>query len=189
MTYSKHRHWTVVVLGLVGHGCAVPKPRFGPAQPDPTMKVLGRSAQQAVQLLRTRRADARVFNGDESLAHQSRKRVFQRDHSLTFAQRNFADETLQLVIADVIAHGMRGEQHFDGHTAALTVGSGHELLYDDRVEAQSELLLDLRLLRGRKDVDDAMNRLRGVARVQRRQNQMTALGGCQRSGNSLEVAQ
>ena len=94
----------------------------------------------------------------------------------------------------VAAHGLGlfsgaiVEQHFDGHTAALTVGSGHELLDDDRVEAQCELLFDLRLLRGREDIDDAMNRLRGVARVQRRQNQMTGLGGCQRSGNSLEVA-
>ena len=125
---------------------------------------------------------------DRAVAHQARQRVLERDHSLALAERDLGGEVLQLVVADVIAHGVVRQQHFHGHGAALVVRARDQLLHDDGVEAERELLLDLRLLRGGEDVDDAVDRLRGVARVQRGEDEVAGLRGGERGGDGLEVA-
>src|SRR5258707_8963513 len=62
------------------------------------------------------------------------------------------------------------------------------MLDDEGVEAESELLLDLCLLRGREDVDDAMNRAGHVAGVQSREDEMAGFRGGQSDRNGLQVA-
>ena len=84
---------------------------------------------------------------------------------LTLAERNFADEVLKFLVADVIAHRVRRQENFNRYATSLFIRAWHELLHDDGVEAQRELLFNLRLLRGREDIDDAVDRLRGVAGV------------------------
>src|SRR5258708_19087691 len=62
------------------------------------------------------------------------------------------------------------------------------MLDDEGVEAESELLLDLCLLRGREDVDDAMNRAGHVAGVQSREDEMAGFRGGQSDRKRLQVA-
>ena len=45
------------------------------------------------------------------------------------------EEVLQLLIADVIAHRLSRQQHLHGHGPSVAVGSGDQLLADDRVQA------------------------------------------------------
>src|SRR5437867_4863359 len=55
-------------------------------------------AQEAVQLVRPRRSDPRVFDGIQSLSDEVSQRVFQGDHSLALAEGDLADEVLELVV-------------------------------------------------------------------------------------------
>ena len=61
-------------------------------------------------------------------------------------------------------------------------------LADDALERAGELDPDLLLLVRREDVDDAVDRLRGVLGVQGREDEVTGLGGGQRDRDRLEVA-
>ena len=93
-----------------------------------------------------------------------------------------------MVAADVVAHRVGGEQELDRGDAAAAVGARHELLQDDGVEGEGELLADLRLLARREDVDDAVDCLRRVVGVQRRQHQVAGLRRGQRRRHGLQVA-
>ena len=63
-----------------------------------------------------------------------------------------------------------------------------ELLRDDALEGGCDLHPDLLLLVRRKDVDDAVDRLRAVLRVKGREHQVACLGRGQGDLDGLQVA-
>ena len=65
---------------------------------------------------------------------------------------------------------------------------GTRVCDDDALQGRRELRADLVLLVRRVDVDDAVDGLRGVLRVQGREDQVTGLGGGQRDRDGLQVA-
>ena len=93
-----------------------------------------------------------------------------------------------LALADQVAHRRGRDEHLGGDAAALAVGGGQQLLGDDALERDRELHANLVLLGGREHVDDAVDGLRRVLRVQRGEHEVAGLGGGQRGGDRLEVA-
>ena len=73
-------------------------------------------------------------------------------------------------------------------TRPLPSALRQQRLADDAFEHQRQLGPDLRLLAGRKDVDDAVDRLRRRVGVQRAERQVAGLGDLQRRFDRLEVA-
>jgi hypothetical protein len=67
-------------------------------------------------------------------------------------------------------------------------GLRQQRLTDDPFEHERQLRADLRLLAGRKDVDDAVDRLRRRVGVQRSERQVAGLGDLQRGFDGFEVA-
>ena len=93
-----------------------------------------------------------------------------------------------LALADQVAD--RGGRHEDlaGGDAARAVQRRQQLLRDDALQGDRELHADLLLLLGREDVDDAVDRLRRVLRVQGREDEVAGLRRGQRGVDRLQVA-
>ena len=83
--------------------------------------------------------------------------------------------------------GVRHE-HLRRHDPARAVGVGQQLLGHHALEGDRELDPHLALLVGGEHVDDAVDRLRGVLRVQRREHEVPGLSRGQRGRDRLEVA-
>ena len=90
--------------------------------------------------------------------------------------------------ADAVGDLRRGQQHLRGQRDAA-VERGHELLHDDAPQRRGQLEPGLRLLVGREDVDDALDRLDGVDGAQRGQDELARLGGRERQPDRLDVGQ
>jgi hypothetical protein len=95
---------------------------------------------------------------------------------------------VRLALADEVADRRRGEQHLAGGDAAGAVGGRQQLLRDDALQRHRELDAHLLLLGRRKDVDDAVDGLRRVLRVQRGEDEVAGLGRGQRRVDRLQVA-
>ena len=72
--------------------------------------------------------------------------------------------------------------------SALAVVGPRQRLADDALQRAGELHPHLLLLVRREHVDDAVDRLRRVLRVQGGEHEVTGLGGGQRHGDRLQVA-
>ena len=81
-----------------------------------------------------------------------------------------------------------GDHDFDRRDAAQAVGARQQALRDRPLEHARELDADLALLVRREDRDDAVDRLGGVERVQRREHEVARFGGEQRGFDRLVVA-
>ena len=66
-------------------------------------------------------------------------------------------------------------------------GARQESLGDDRGKGSRELHADLRLAFGREDVGDAVERLRRVVRVERREHEVPRLGKRERELDRLRI--
>jgi len=95
---------------------------------------------------------------------------------------------VRLALADEVADRGRGEQDLAGRDAPGAVGGRQQLLGDDPLQRDRELDAHLLLLGRREDVDDAVDRLRRVLRVQRGEDEVTGLRRGQRRVDRLEVA-
>ena len=85
--------------------------------------------------------------------------------------------------------GRRGDEHLGGDDAALAAGQLHQGLTDDALQRRGQLGADLPLLVRREDVDDAVDGLRGILRVQGGEHQVAGLGGGQGDRDGLQVAE
>ena len=81
-----------------------------------------------------------------------------------------------------------GNHHLDRGHAAQAVGARKQALRDGCLQHAGELDADLALLVRRKHGDDAVDRLGGVERVQRREDEVAGLGGEQRRFDRLVIA-
>ena len=95
---------------------------------------------------------------------------------------------MNLVVANQVPDGRRGNQNLERGDATLAVRPLQQRLTDDALEHHGELRTNLRLLPRRKNVDDAVDRLRRGICVQRGQREVTGLGDFQRGFDSFEIA-
>jgi hypothetical protein len=93
-----------------------------------------------------------------------------------------------LLVHDAVADEGRADHHLDGGAAAQAVGPRDQALRDGRLQHAGQLQADLLLLVRREDRDDAVDRLGGVQRVQRREDEVARFGRHQRGLDRLEVA-
>src|SRR5665648_609601 len=98
-----------------------------------------------------------------------------RVHALLGAGLHRRVDLVGLALPDQVPDRRRRQQHLSGHrtTAADPPTQG---LADHRLDRAGELSADLFLLVGREHVDDAVDRLGGVLRVQGREHEVTGLG-------------
>src|SRR5664280_3580568 len=94
-------------------------------------------------------------------------------------------DLVRLALADEVADRRRGDQHLARRHSALSIGRRAERLTDHPLQRTRKLNADLLLLVRRKDVDDAVDRLRRVLGVQGGQHQVTSLRGGQRPPRRL----
>jgi hypothetical protein len=85
-----------------------------------------------------------------------------------------------VLVDDAVADEGGADHDLDGRHAAEAVGARHQPLRDGPLQHAGELDADLALLVRREDGDDAVDRLGGVERVERREHQVARLGGEQR---------
>ena len=87
-------------------------------------------------------------------------------HALLLTRDHHVAHLAGLALTQQVADGVVGQQHLVGGDAAAALG-GQQTLADDALQRAGELDLDLVALLGGEHVDDAVERLRGVVRVQR----------------------
>ncbi len=95
---------------------------------------------------------------------------------------------MALPVPDDVPDGHGAHQHLGGEHAAALVDARYQLLGDDALNAGCQLGDDLGLLVGREDVDDAIDGAHAVGGVERREDEVSGLGGGQRGGYGLQVA-
>jgi hypothetical protein len=96
-------------------------------------------------------------------------------------------DLVDLPLPDQVAHGRRADQHLARDGARSPVGGLQQLLSHDALEGRRELHPHLLLLVRREHVDDPVDRLRGVLRVQGGEHQVARLGGGDSGGDGLQV--
>ncbi len=94
---------------------------------------------------------------------------------------------LELALTDQVPHRVVGQHDLHRGDPPPAVGGGQQRLRDDTLDRRGELRADLSLLLAREDVDDAVDRRRRAARVQRREDEMPRLRRRQRGGDRFEV--
>ena len=97
-------------------------------------------------------------------------------------------DLLDLPLADEVPCRVVGEQDLERGNAAVAVARREQRLRDDALERAGDLHAHLLLLRGREDVDDAVDRARGALRVQRAEHEVAGLGRREGGRDRLEVA-
>jgi hypothetical protein len=93
-----------------------------------------------------------------------------------------------LALADQVADAGRRDEDLGGDAAAHAVGGRDQRLGDDALQADRELHADLALLMGGEDVDDAVDGLRRVLGVERREDEVAGLRRGQGGPDRLHVA-
>ena len=149
---------------------------------------VGRHLDQLAQLLGARGARLGDRLRDLAGADEARQRGVHRLHAVRRAGLDQRVDLVRLALADQVAHARRRHEDLGGDLAAPAVGRRDERLRDDPLEADRELRADLALLGRREDVDDAVDGLRRVLRVERREDEVAGLGRGQRRADRLHVA-
>ena len=121
-------------------------------------------------------------------ADQVRQRGVHRLHPELAARLDGARDLVRAPLADVMPHRRRGHEDLAGHDAPAAVARRQQLLRADAHQRRRELHPHLRLLVRREHVDDAVDGLGGVLRVQRGEHQVPGLGRGERRGHGLGVA-
>ena len=138
--------------------------------------------------LRPARPGDRVVDGDQPLLDELRQRLLHRLHAPARAGLHVRVDLLDLPLADQVPDRVVEEEDLERAHAARAVRLRQQRLGDDALERVGELHPHLVLLRGREDVDDAVDRARRALRVQRREDEVAGLGRGQRGRDRLEVA-
>ena len=122
------------------------------------------------------------------LLDELRERLLHRLHSAARAGLHVGVDLLDLALADQVPNRVVEEQDLECGDTARAVGGREQRLGDDPLEGVGELHPNLRLLLGREDVDDAVDRARRALGVQRAEDEVTGLGRGERGRDRLEVA-
>jgi len=111
-----------------------------------------------------------------------------RAHAMRGAGLQERGHLLGGMLPDHVAQGRGGDHDLAGQDAARPIGARQQLLGDHPLEAVRQLHLHLLLPVRREDIEDAVDRLRGVGRVERGQDQVAGLGRGHGRRDRLEVA-
>ena len=144
--------------------------------------------EDAAELIRPRRAGERDLGGDDAPLHQVGERLLHGEHAARGAGLHHRVDLLDLCLADEVADRVVGDQDLERGDTPTPVGSGDEVLRHDSLQRGCKLYANLALLFRGEGVDDAVDRLRRTLGVQRREDEMSRLGGRQRGADRLEVA-
>ncbi len=145
------------------------------------------SVKNPLKIFRIVGVRERHFQWKDAFRHFFRQRLLHGAHTNV---RSRLDERLYLVrlpLLDAVPHGRVGKENFRGDGSAA-VGSWNELLRADADEYGGELDANLLLLVRGKDVDDAVDRLRGVLCVERGEDEVSRFGGGDGGGDGFKVA-
>ena len=116
------------------------------------------------------------------------ERHVHRLHPVATTRLHRRVDLVGLALADQVADGGGAHEHLDRGDASEPVRGGDELLRHHALEGGRELDPHLLLLVGREHVDDAVDRLGRILRVQRGEDEVTRLGRGDRGSDRLEVA-
>ena len=98
-------------------------------------------------------------------------------HPRSAAGHDRVAKLVRLTFADQGPHRVRSDQDLGCRAAPRALAPRYEPQGGDAGEHRGELNANLRVRFGRKGVDDAVDRLRSVVGVQRREDQVTRFGG------------
>ena len=142
------------------------------------------------ELARVGRVEQRALVRDDALRVPLHERLVEALHAVLHGA--FLDQVgnvERLVhVADLVAHRGGVDQHFARGDAARLVGARHEAQRDDRLQRAREREAHLGLLVRRVERQHAVDRLRRVRRVQRREHEVTRVRRLERGVERLEVA-
>ena len=109
-------------------------------------------------------------------------------HAVRRAGLEHGVDLVGLALADQVADRRRRDEDLGRDAPAGAVGGRQQHLGHDPLERDRQLGADLALLLGREHVDDAVDRLRRVLGVERREHEVAGLGRGDRGADRLEVA-
>ena len=141
-----------------------------------------------LEVLRVAAFRKRDFVIDLFFLAKLQQAAVQRHHPELASGLDVEIQLVGLSVADEGADRRRRDHYLEGGHPSFAVGGGHEGLRDDRLDRDAELRSDLRLLLGGKDVDDSVDRLRGVDRMQCREDEVAGLGSGDRKLDRFQVA-
>lgn len=131
----------------------------------------------------------RLFAGDDALFQKAHDRFVEGVAAVAAADLHETDELFELALADAVADAVVRTHHLAGEHAAMAIGAGHQSLADDGFEHAGQLRDDLRLLVRGENIDQAVDRLRCVGRMEGGKNKVARLGSRESDANGIEVAQ
>ena len=117
------------------------------------------------------------------------QRLIEGLHSvLVLAGLHHRVDLVDLVFADQVSDGAVGNQDFERHRAAASFSARQQRLAQNSFEHERKLRANLRLLIGRKDVDDTVDGRGGRICVQRGERKVAGFCDAQRRFDRFEVA-
>ena len=133
---------------------------------DLLLPLFRRILQQRPEFVFVDATGVSVFRADHLLVQKIHDRVVERLHSVFLSDLQHAGNLECLRFADQVGDGRRDDQDFQRRHAALDIDALEQVLRDDAFQRFRERVADLVLLRGREDVDDAVDRLCRARRMQ-----------------------
>ena len=101
---------------------------------------------------------------------------------------HLTNDLMHLILANEISDRMVGEHDFAHHDPSLLVGSSNQLLTDNRFQNEAQLTSHhILLMRGEK-IDDTVNRLNRVIRMERRKHQVSSFCDSERGLHRDEIS-
>src|SRR5687767_1202401 len=142
------------------------------------------------ELARVRRVEDRALVRDDALRVPVHQRLVEALHPVL--DRALLDQVRDVErlrhVADLVADRRRVDEHLGGGDAARLVGARHEAERDDRLERAREREAHLGLLMRWIEREHAVDRLRRVGRVQRREDEVARVGSLERGVERVDVA-
>ena len=135
------------------------------------------------------RVEQRRWTRDHALAHQLLDLAVEVLHAVHLAVAHRVEQRLALALAalHVVARAQRRLQDLEHGDAAAAL-LRHQPLRDEVAERRREAAANRALIAGVEGADDALDGLRGVDGVQRREDEVPGLGGGQRDLDRLAIA-
>src|SRR3954447_9374866 len=153
----------------------------------PWPNALSRPATEPVEVLDVVALLLTGLVGDPAALDELGKVLVHRVHAVLRTCLKCAVDLVRLALTDEVAHRGCGHEDLRRDSATTTVGGLGERLADDALERAGELNPDLLLLVRWEDVDDTVDRLCRVLRVQGGEDEVTGLSSGERHGDRLEV--
>src|SRR3954447_18865260 len=142
---------------------------------QPSPNALSRPAAKPVEVLDVVALLLAGLIGDPATLHELRQVLVHRVHAVLGTCLERAVDLVRLALTDEVADGGRRHEDLGRDRSASAVRRLRKRLADDALKGAGKLDADLLLLVRRENVDDAVDRLRGVLRVQGGEDEVAGL--------------